>query len=727
MSWLVNSLQWYFVLLALGVIFLPFTRKLFGSFVDYGYPFAKTIGILLISYCAFVLGVVRLVPYGWLGIMIITAVLGYINWRMRKKDGARSRIPSASLRAGKFGITDGSLGTINKTIIFEELLFLFSFLFLSYIRSQEPSIHGLEKFMDYGFMQSILKSSYFPPADMWYIPEPINYYYFGHLTGATLIKLTQIQSYIGYNLILATILGLSITQTFSLVVNIVNKASTELKKSLSGFKQLVFGLIGTVLLNFAGNLHTIYLFTKGYPNDKPIEFWKIFSGFNPSAYWYPNATRFIPFTIHEFPSYSYVVADLHGHVFDIPFVLLTIALLFTFFVSSKVSSIKYQVSSFASLRSTLYALRYAVLFGFMTAIHYMTNAFDGPIYLLFVFLISYFLFKDIKKTGIFFILTSFFFILFSLPFTLFFKPFATGIGVNCAPQFLVQFQKIGPFLFEKGNCQPSPLWMMFLLWGQFWISLAVLAWITRLKRSRTDLFILLCLAFGFVLVWIPEFFYAKDIYPAHFRANTMFKLGYQTFILGSIGIAYTLFRVSHLKINIQNTIIRLVVCGCLFLVILYPLFSFQSFYGQMNKAPDLNGIKWLESSHPETAEIVRYLNSHTSKQVNILEAQGDSYTDFNAVSSYTGNPTVAGWWVHEWLWRGSSGVVQSRISDLTALYESHDIELTKDLLQKYNIDYVVVTTFEREKYPNLYEKKFEQIGRKILSTNDGLGALYSAK
>lgn len=704
MSWLVNSLQWYFVLFAVGILFVPFTQRLFGTFVDKGYAFSKTVGIILITYVVFVLGVTRLFPYGWLGIMIVMAVLGYLNWRVRKKD---------------YRITN--------VIIIEELLFLFSFLFLSYIRSQEPSIHGLEKYMDYGFMQSILKSSYFPPADMWYIPEPINYYYFGHLTGATLIKLTQIPSSIGYNLILATLLGMGVSQTFSLVVNLVSHASDELKKSITETKQILFGLIGTVLLNMGGNLHTIYLFTKGYPNDKPIEFWKIFSGFNPATYWYPNATRFIPFTIHEFPSYSYVVADLHGHVFDIPFVLLTIALLFVFFTSTKISNFKFQISNFFTLRSTLYALRYPALFGFMTAIHYMTNAFDGPIYLLLVFLVAFFLFRNVKQAGIFSLLTAGFFILFSLPFTLFFKPFATGIGVNCSPQFLLQYQKIGPFLFEKGNCQPSPLWMMFLLWGQFWISLAILAWITRHKHTKTDLFMLLCLAFGFVLVWIPEFFYAKDIYPAHFRANTMFKLGYQTFILGSLGISYTLFRVSHLRFTIQNTFIRMLICGCLFLILLYPLFSFQSFYGQMNKVPDLDGVKWLETSHPETAEIVRYLNTHVTKQVNILEAQGDSYTDLNVVSSYTGNPTVAGWWVHEWLWRGTSQVVQDRIPDITALYESQDLELTKDLLRKYNIDYIVVTTFEREKYPNLYEKKFEQLGRKILNTKDGFGALYRAK
>ena len=126
MSWLVNSLQWYFVLFAVGLIFIPFSQKLFGSFIDKGYAFSKTVGIILITYSVFVLGVTRLFPYGWLGIMIVTTVLGYLNWRVRKKNYR-----------------------ITKTIVIEELLFLCSFLFLSFIRSQEPSIHGLEKFMDY--------------------------------------------------------------------------------------------------------------------------------------------------------------------------------------------------------------------------------------------------------------------------------------------------------------------------------------------------------------------------------------------------------------------------------------------------------------------------------------------------------------------------------------------------------------------------------------------------
>ena len=46
-------------------------------------------------------------------------------------------------------------------------------------------------------------------------------------------------------------------------------------KKLNQFKAIVFGLIGAYLVNLGGNLHTIYLFTKGYPNETPIPFWKI--------------------------------------------------------------------------------------------------------------------------------------------------------------------------------------------------------------------------------------------------------------------------------------------------------------------------------------------------------------------------------------------------------------------------------------------------------------------
>lgn len=108
----------------------------------------------------------------------------------------------------------------------------------------------------------------------------------------------------------------------------------------------------------------------------------------------------------------------------------------------------------------------------------------------------------------------------------------------------------------------------------------------------------------------------------------------------------------------------------------------------------------------------------------ILEAQGDSYTDYERISAYTGLPTVAGWWVHEWLWRGSPEIVGTRIPDVIAIYESPDLAQTKALLTKYNVKYVVVSYFEKSKYRNIREDKFNQIGKKIFESKNKNGAIY---
>jgi len=63
---------------------------------------------------------------------------------------------------------------------------------------------------------------------------------------------------------------------------------------------------------------------------------------NFQTYWYPDATRFIvekfgamDNTIHEFPIYSFIVADLHGHLLNLPFVLLFIGMLLRLFLFKK--------------------------------------------------------------------------------------------------------------------------------------------------------------------------------------------------------------------------------------------------------------------------------------------------------------------------------------------------------------------------------------------------------
>jgi uncharacterized membrane protein len=170
------------------------------------------------------------------------------------------------------------------------------------------------------------------------------------------------------------------------------------------------------------------------------------------------------------------------------------------------------------------------------------------------------------------------------------------------------------------------------------------------------------------------------------------------------------------------------------LVSVYPFFSFPSYYANLQKSASqndqnkpktsLDGQAWLETQYPEDLEIINYINTNIPDQPIILEAQGDSYTDYERISAYTGNPTISGWWVHEWLWRGSPDVVGKRIPDISTIYESSDLVQTRKLLRKYNVKYVVVSQMERKKYPNVNVEKFTQLGTLLFRSSNGFGALY---
>jgi len=357
----------------------------------------------------------------------------------------------------------------------------------------------------------------------------------------------------------------------------------------------------------------------------------------------------------------------------------------------------------------------------------MTNAFDGPIYILLTVVVFFYFFGLSLNFWVYSLILIAAFLIYSLPFSLKFSPFASGIGINCSFDFLTKIGKIGPFLFEKNNCQLSPPWMLFVLWGFFWIAFIIFLIINKKSlnsySSPIIKFIFLLFSFSSFLVIIPEFFYIKDIYPNHFRANTMFKLGYQAFIMMGIASAFVFFQIKFLSL-FKRIFLNFVFLFFFFFVAIYPYFSIPSYYGFLNKKPVLDGTLWLNSFYPEDKEIIDYLNEKVGGQPVILEAQGDSYTDYERISANTGLPTVAGWWVHEWLWRGSADAVGKRIPDIVALYESSDLALTKELIKKYQIKFIIVSGLEKEKYNNLNLNKLNMLARVVFRSQNNKGVIY---
>lgn len=732
---LLITLQWWVTLFLLGIIFLPVTHLLFPNFIDKGYAFTKTVGILFLSYLMLVLGITHILPFRFVSLLIIL-LLSLIFMYL----GMRKYRPQVKLK-------ELFLPPLRYAVI-EEIFFIAIFGLWSYIRAFAPDINGLEKFMDFGFVNSILRSTYFPPKDIWFTPFSINYYYFGHLATAVLTKLSLLSSNYTFNLMIATLAGLTFIGSFSIGINLFQKVSLK----ISAFKYIVIGLLCAFLVTFAGNLHTLYALFKPYDTEHPVPFWQLQfapSSF-PNSYWYPNATRFIYHTIHEFPIYSWTVSDLHGHVSDIPFVLLTIAFLYTLFLTDRTKredSTKKKLSRFRTYLSKItnelpFSLTQTIFLSLLLGTMYMTNAWDGIIYLLLAILLVAFLkWSEINKIKgniltkllalvadlvIPTIILGVGFFVFSLPLSLFFKPFVSGIGILCAPQFLTNIGHLGPFLFEPNHCQRSPWWQLLILYGFFlWFIILFGIALAKIKRiTKSDIFVLLLIILSIILIIVPEFIYAKDIYPEHYRANTMFKLVFQSFIMLALSCGYIISRLSS-AIKSKRSFAGGVLYSLFFLstlvflaiVFIFPYFSIMSYYGDLKTYKGLNGTNYLNDKYPSDAKAIVWLNSHVTGQPVILEAQGDSYTDYARVSANTGLPTVLGWTVHEWLWRGTYDIPAPRIDEVKTMYESTDINKTKALLNKYHVKYVFVGTLEREKYA-VYEAKFGQLGKVVYQNGD---------
>jgi uncharacterized membrane protein len=546
---------------------------------------------------------------------------------------------------------------------------------------------------------------------MWFAGEPINYYYFGHLTMATITKLSGVDLEFGFNLMLATLFAWCLTMSFSI--------GRELLDKLPDRTKVAGAILIALLVTLSGNLHTIYAFTQGYwgAEDNPPPFWqilqpvwkkgKLLESFN--NYWYPNATRFIPYTIHEFPAYSFVVSDIHGHVLSIPIVLFLIAMLVQFFGKQE--------------RIEIWQ---AGVYGAVAGMAFMTNALDGPIYLgLFALLLlilksPHFAkasrgIKSFMKPILLIVVAGIVFIISVLPFLVNFKPFVNGVAVNCPPASLAN-RKIGPLIFEGvEKCQKSPMWMMLVLWG-FFLYNGLGLWLAAEEKAEQKKMFLIWSGFSFLLIIFAEFFYFKDIYPQHFRSNTMFKLGYQAFILMSMVSGYTIVKIlTQKQKKLQTKIFLAGLVPLLALVFIYPYFAVRSYFGGLKEYHGIWGLQWMADRYPDDLAVVNWLNRNVVGQPVITEAAGDSYTDYERISAFTGLPTVAGWAVHEWLWRGSYEPIARRATEVASIYESNDLAMTRYLLNKYKVEYIVMGGMERKKYLNLNEEKIARLAKPVFS------------
>lgn len=325
-------LAWLVAVWAIGWIAYPYAFVTFRKFTDHGYAFAKTLGILALAWLSWTLASYHVLPFERTTMfLVLTAMLTgavAIVW-FRRADF------SSFVRARW------------KLLLGIELVYLAFFAVDLAIRFGNPDLwhpwFGGEKPMDFAYLNAVIKTTYFPAYNPWFEGGFINYYYFGQVISATMVKFTGIVPEVAYNLLLPMFFALTASGAFGVAFNLVSgtKSPDALDAAVTGdtrigMRALAAGLGAAVFVLVLGNLGQVGVLFKGLTDLGQAHggtggVWDLVTGLFtwlggqeipvPIGNWYWTATRVIPDTINEFPFFTFVYADLHAHLMALPFTL----------------------------------------------------------------------------------------------------------------------------------------------------------------------------------------------------------------------------------------------------------------------------------------------------------------------------------------------------------------------------------------------------------------------
>lgn len=677
-----HLLRWWAALIVLSAIGWRALRTACAGWLDLGWPIARP---LMLVACAYPLWfVAHWIPVmgtagAWVSTLAVAAgVSAWTRLRPAAPPGAVWLARSPAVRLDW------------PTLLAAELRFALPFLFYLAMRGFNRDLIGLEKFMDFGFVNAAYLSQMMPPFDPWFAGEPINYYYFGHYLTAFLCHLSGVPPATGYNLMLATLFALCWQLAFAIVAELARALPDRLRSTMAA--------VAALWLTLGGNVHG---FLYGFVKPWLVDFGWVQAP--RQAFLLSDPTRFVGFDpptgdklIHEFPAYAFYVGDLHAHLLNLPLVLLFVALVLGW------------------LRSG--ARGWLACAAALVGVFAMSNAWDALMYaaLLGAVLLARFAAALRRRDAV------------AIRARL-----ADGIGAAVLSALVV-----APFLlrfrsFSEGfglTHSHTPVWQWLILYGlQGALALAACVLIWRTARSApagiapsTEHRLLAALTgFGLAFALLPEFVYVKDIYgPEHYRSNTVFKFGFQAFTLLTLaacaGIALLIARAGAHRNG--RRLPRLATIVLLELALVPPLyygwFVLQGgFGGWREREWTLDGQRFLALSHPEDLAAIRWLAQQPRDGRPLIEAVGDSYTYAARISINAGVATVLGWPIHELLWRGSGDRVWPRRDDVIALYEARDAANAQRIIDGYGARWLVIGRFERERHPKLDAALLASLGR----------------
>ena len=639
--------------------------------------FSKILGTAISAIFIWLLSYLKILKFSTLNCYFIMTILLIVNLFIFIKNKNNININSQKI----------------SNLLITEILFSVFFIFWTIIRSFTiPIDQYTEQFMNYGFMNVLMNTSYMPAEDIWFSGNNINYYYFGQYISAFLAKVSFLKVNEGYALILALISSFTFILPYSIVYNLgldLIKDSTKKWKKIIPY---IIAIVSGLAICIGGTLY--------YP---------IYKWFAPNhdSYFYADPTRYIGYrpetndkTITDIPAYSNVTRDLHAHYVDTTFVFTTLALLLQILFENKLPSNKKRL-----LHIPIFIL------GIILGIQKMTNFWDFPIYL--VIISAILILNTLIKYELSFknILMGFLQILELVAIEeLITLPFTMDLYISATKVYFTHVT--------------SPFYKLMVLWGFpiicYLINLIIIIFnliknnnskfmdkIKSLKSS--DLYVLILGICAIGLVILPEIIYLKDIYGDEFkRANTMFKLTYQAYILFSISTTYIIIK----NIFDNGIIVKKIFAGILLVIYLttfgYGINAIYSITHNQKTHNLANSEYYIKKNYPDDYEAIQWIKSNISKEKIILENADGSYNPSGRIAVFTGNPTLLGWHGHQWIWRAdkdysSPEELNNRWSDVYTIYTTKDKSILKDLIKKYNISYIYIGNVELKsnRYLNL--------------------------
>lgn len=566
-------------------------------------------------------------------------------------------------------------------LIIEAFWIILYFAYL-WLRSHNAEIHGTERFMDMAFFNASGMANYFPPTDPWRAGYPINYYYYGHFLFSLVSNISGVGANYAYTFTLGIIFSSASMLAWAFVRGFI---SSRIFAPLASFFVVASGTaaFAACIIKTAGMCS------------------------------YVKSTRLYEpsYIINEIPSYSFTVGDLHAHLIALPFFLLALFFLRELFERERIG---YGfVAAFAVILASLG----------------MMNPWDFVSLAMIVFLIVVFkIFRSNWKMLIAkMALLGFISIILMLPFLSNFESGASGIGF--APSFV---SKHG---FPSDQQYPTPFLGWLGIWGGFIAVLALCAAILRKKFFNTKNFSALMVFAGALLLIGVELFFVRDIYslanPPYFRANTVFKFGFHAWTLFSLA---TMILSAEAFREYKSRILSVAIIALVFIGLFYPIRAINEFYFSSFSPKTLDGALFLKALYPDDYAAIDWLEKNINERKVLIEAAGNSYTDYGRIGVFSGMINPINWLTHEWGWRfkpenspeaHSGAPVESGWSKIATasgevrqIYESKNIKETLSLLQKYGAQFIYIGDIERKEYPNLVEPKFHQLGQVVFSSGN---------